>query len=116
MSEQVIEVGDMVHIITRRLFDGDVRRHFLGRITGVAGNLQEVQGYAFVYQPGINEYKKRPELRSRVFSLGDVGLIVNKIPMEINIESLEYRVIEKRLVLTDNHGYSLDVDEFGQRG
>ena len=48
MSEQVIDVGDKVHIITRRLFEDDIRRHFVGEVTRVSGELQEVQGYTFV--------------------------------------------------------------------
>jgi len=113
MSEQVIEVGDKLHIITRRLFEGDARRHFVGEVTGISGELQEVQGYSFVFNRGTNEYKKRPELRTRIFSLGQADFIVNKIPREVAIESLEYRIIEKRLVITDRKRFSLDINEFG---
>jgi hypothetical protein len=113
VSEQVIEVGDKVHVVTRRLFESDVRRHFVGQVTGISGELQEVCGYAFVFNRGTNEYKKRPELRTRIFSLGQADFVVNKIPREVAIESLEYRFIEKRLSLTDNGDFSLDINEFG---
>lgn len=113
MSERVIEVGDKLHIITRRLFEGDVRRHFVGEVTGVSGEPQEVLGFAFVFHSGTNEYGRRPELRTRIFSLGQQGFIVNKIPREVAIESLEYRFIERRLVITDGGDFSLDILEFG---
>ena len=113
MSEQVIEVGDKLHIITRRLFEGDNRRHFAGEVTGVSGDLQEVRGYTFVFNRGTNEYKKRPELRTRIFSLGQADFIVNKIPREVAMESLEYRTKDKRLVITDSRNFSLDINEFG---
>ena len=113
MSVQVLEVGDKLHIITRRLFEGDIRRHFVGEVTGISGELQEVQGYTFVFNRGTNEYKKRPELRTRIFSLGQAGFIVNKIPREVAIASLEYRLIEKRLAVTDGGKFSLDINEFG---
>jgi hypothetical protein len=116
VAEPVIEVGDKVHIITRRLFEGDIRRHFVGEVTRVSGELQEVRGYAFVFHPGTNEYKKRPELRTRVFSLGEVGLIVNKIPREVVIAALEYRLAEKRLLVTDGARFALDIHEFGLAG
>ena len=113
MSEAVISIGDKVHIITRRLFDSDLRRHFVGEVTAVSGEIQEVRGYTFVFNRGTNEYKKRPELRIRIFSLGDPGFIVNKIPREVAIESLEYRFIEERLFITDGRNVALDINEFG---
>ena len=56
MSVQVLEVGDKLHIITRRRFEGDLLRHFAGEVTGISGDLQEVQGYTFVFNRGSNEY------------------------------------------------------------
>ena len=113
MSEQVIEVGDKLHIITRRLFEGDMRRHFAGEVTGVSADLQEVRGYTFVFNRGTNEYRKRPEVRTRIFSLGQADFIVNKIPRDVAIESLQYRIVDKRLVITDNRDFFLDINEFG---
>lgn len=112
MSESVGDVGDKVHVITRRLFDGDIRRNFVGEVIGVSGGLHEVQGYAFVFQSGANEYKKRPDLRTRVFALGDTGLIGVKIPRQVAIASIEYRLIDKRLVVTDGDRFVMDIDEF----
>lgn len=99
--------------MTRRLFETDIRRHFVGEVTGMSGVLHQVQGYAFVFNPGTNEYKKRPESRCRLFSLGESGFIVNKIPREIVLEALEYRLIEKRLHVTDGASFALNVNEFG---
>ena len=116
MSEQVIEVGDKLHIITRRLFENDIRRHFAGEVTGISRELQEVSGFSFVFNRGTNEYKRRPDLRTRIFSLGQAGFIVNKIPREVALESLEYRIVDKRLVITDSRDFAMDINEFGLSG
>lgn len=113
MSETLLQVGDKLHIMTRRRFESDIRRHFVGEVTAVSGELQEVTGYAFVFHTGSNQYKKRPELRTRIFSIGQEGFIVNKIPSEVVIASLEYRVIENRLAVTDGASFALDINEFG---
>jgi hypothetical protein len=113
VSERVIEVGDKLHIVTRRLFEGDVRRHVVGEVTAVSDERHEVQGYTFVFSPGNNEYRKGPDLRTRVFSLGAAGLTVNKIPRDVAIESLQYRLIGNRLVVTDSGDFALDINEFG---
>ena len=33
----VLQSGEKVHIVTRRMFDGDLRRHFAGEVKAVAG-------------------------------------------------------------------------------
>jgi hypothetical protein len=113
VSESAIEIGDKLHIITRRRFENDFRRHFVGEVTGISGELHRIQGYAFVFDMGLNEFIKRPELRTRLFSLGEEGFIVNKIPSEVAIASLEYRLVENHLVITDGAKYTLDINEFG---
>jgi len=113
MSENVINVGDKFHIVTRRLFEDDIRRHFAGEVTSVSTHLCELRGYAFVFNSGMNEYRRRPEARTRVFALGDAGFIVNKLPREVNLASLEYRMVNGRLVVADDGGFALDINEFG---
>ncbi len=113
MSNPAIEVGDKLHIITRRQFENDVRRHFAGEVTGISGEVQQLRGYAFVFELGHNEYKRRPELRSRLLSVAQSGLIVTKIPTEIAIESLQYHMVDGQLVVTDGKSFTLDINEFG---
>ena len=113
MSELALEIGDKLHIITRRRFESDVRRHFVGEVAAISGELHEIRGYAFVFSLGTNEYQKLPELRSRILSLGQEGFIVNKIPRKVIIESLKYRNIEGRLMVTDGLEFKLDINEFG---
>ncbi|MCX6373542.1 MAG: hypothetical protein NTX16_10790 [Actinobacteria bacterium] len=113
MSHPAIEVGDKLHIITRRRFDSDVRRHFAGEVVGISGDLHSVQGYAYVFSQATNTYERRPELRTRLLSLGQEGFIVNKIPREVAMASLEYREVRNHLTVTDGGTLSLDINEFG---
>jgi hypothetical protein len=46
MTQTVIEAGDKLHIITRRNFVDDLRRHFAGSVVAVSGGLIRLQGYA----------------------------------------------------------------------
>ena len=113
MSDCILKPGDKLHIVTRRVFPDDIRRHFAGEVVGASGDLVELRGFTFVFHPGTSEYHKRPEVRSRILSPADSGHIVNRIPPEVAIASLEYRVVEDRLVVTDMGGFSLDINEFG---
>jgi hypothetical protein len=107
-------VGDKFHIMTRRLFADDVHPHFVGEISAVAGPLFRIKGYSFVFDSGTNSYVKHAEARTRLFSLSDAGHIVNVIPQEVDLNSLQYRIVAGRLAITDNRGFSLEINEFGQ--
>ena len=113
MTEPVINIGDKLYIMTRRLFENDLRRHFAGEFIGLTRDLIEVRGYAFVFNAGTNNYLKLPEHRTRAFSPGPAGLIVNKIPRDVAIQALEYRLVDRRLAVSDGYGFALDVNEFG---
>jgi hypothetical protein len=112
MASPIIEPGEKVLIIARRLFEGDLRRHFAGRVISLAGELVRVEGYAFVYNPWKNGYEKRSGVRTRIFSISDAGNIINVLPKEINLETLHYEFINDNMIVTDNAGFSMDVNEF----
>jgi hypothetical protein len=113
MSHAVIAPGDKLHLITRRLFEADMRRHFVGEVLAVEGPLCRLRGYTFVFTQGVNEFRRRPELRTRIFSVDREGYIINVVPREVDLDALDYRTVDKRLVITDGASFTLDINEFG---
>ena len=114
VANSVLAIDDKLHIMTRRLFADDVHPHFVCEISAVAGPLFRAQGYSFVFDSGTNSYVKHPEARTRLFSLSDAGHIINVIPREVDLNSLQYRIVAGRLAITDSRGFSLEINEFGQ--
>jgi hypothetical protein len=112
----ILEKGDKLHIITRRLFEGDLRRHFVGEVEEVSGALVRVAGYAFILDPWASQFVRKPERRVRILSLLDAGHIVNVIPQEVVVEKVRYRTTpENALVVTDGASFSMDINEFGPK-
>lgn len=110
----VLQPGEKVHVVTRRLFDGDLRRHFVGEVKSVSDWVMRVEGYAFVYDSGISQYVRREERRTRIISISDFGQVINVIPSRVDLDKLEYRLNDQqRLVVTDNADFHLDINEFG---
>ena len=114
MPDSILAVGDKLHIMTRRLFADDVHPHFACEIIAVDGPLFRAQGFPFVFDSGTNSYLKHPDLRTRLFSLSDAGHIINVIPQEVDLNSLQYRIVAGQLTITDSRGFSLEINEFGQ--
>jgi hypothetical protein len=114
VADSVLAVGEKLHIMTRRLFADDVHPHFVGEISAVAGPLFKARGCSFVFDSGTNSYVKHPSARTRLFSLSDAGYIITVIPQEVDLNSLEYRIVSGRLAITDGREVSLEINEFGQ--
>jgi hypothetical protein len=112
----VLNVGEKIHVVTRRLFESDAKRHFVGEVEAAAESIVRLQGYVFVFEFNamVNRFVRRPERRARIVSLTDSNNLINVIPSEVDLEELEYKLSPKKhLVITDNKAFSLDINEFG---
>lgn len=112
MDEFVLGVGSKVHVVTRRSFAEDVRRHFVGVVQCCSGEVARVEGFAFVLRGSTNEYERRVEKRVRVVSLTDAANIINLLPEAVRVDRLKYEFSSGRLVMTDGEGYELELSEF----
>ncbi len=112
-----VAVGEIVHVIARRSFDGDLRRHFVGRIVAAEGLSVRLEGYVFAFDISHKElFVKLDEERTRILNLGDSGLIVNVLPRETDVEKVHYvQEADGKLVVTDGKAFSLCMQEFGGR-
>jgi hypothetical protein len=113
MGDSAVSVGEIIHIVTRRLFEGDARRHFAGRVIAVSDGLVRAEGWVFVFNRGTNEFIRRSMLRTRIFALGDAGNIVNVLPTDVDPANLRYEFSDTGLMITDGIGFSADINEFG---
>ncbi|MBN1810098.1 MAG: hypothetical protein JW909_13610 [Planctomycetes bacterium] len=110
----LLGMGDKVHIVMRRLFEGDLRRHFVGEVKEATEFAMVVKGYPFVYNAALGQWERKPELRVRYFSLSDNLIMVNVIPRTVDIEAVRYLFVKGRLIVTDEAEFQLDIQEFGQ--
>ena len=109
----ILKEGEKVHIITRRLFENDLRRHFAGEVQAVGEVAVRIEGYVFVFDAGNVRYVKRPERRVRIFGLADSGNIINVIPAHVDLEALSYQTsANNHMVFTDGKSFTLDINEF----
>src|SRR4030042_1987093 len=107
------DIGEKVHIIERRYFDEDVRRHFVGEIIGSTENAIRVKGRVWILDKMKGTFVQKPEKRERVIYPGD-RTNINIIPSEVNLNEIKYITTPERiLVVTDGKTFSLDINEFG---
>ena len=106
-------MGEKVLVVTLRLFEKDLRRHFVGEVQEITSSAIRVQGYSFVFDDATSQFVRHDELRIRIFSLIDAGLVINVLPGEADIENIRYSWDEKkRRFLGDNRTFKLNINEF----
>jgi hypothetical protein len=111
LTQTVIAVGEKIHIIMRRHFKEDIRRHFAGTVTAVSEGQIRAEGYTFVFNPATLEYRKLPELRTRIFGILDSGYVINVLPENVVVDRLHYHTNLGAPVITDGAGFRLEVNE-----
>lgn len=110
----ILKVGEKVHVIIRRNFESDLRRHFLGEVTEVSGTLARITGFAFVLDNVTNQYVRRPDRRTRIIGLAESGYIINILPEQADIDNARYtQTKESKMAVTDGKTFALDINEFG---
>jgi len=110
----ILKPGEKIHVIMRRNFANDLRRHFFGEVVASAECVVAVKGHAAVYNSGKNHYEIKPETGLRIISLTDSKNIINIISRNTKIENIKYKVsADKRLIVTDGKNFILDINEFG---
>lgn len=112
----LLQKGEKLHVVTRRFFESDLKRHFVGEVVAATEAAVRLNGYAFVFDAWANIYVKRPEKRERIIPLTDTSLILTVIPQEVDLDKLQYKMgRDNRLTMTDGAFFSLDINEFGAR-
>ena len=112
---ELVKSGEIIHVIERRLFVGDVRRHFVGQVEACTDHALRVRGYLFVYDSSASAFTRKPEQRTRILPL-DNRLILNVLPEGISLEEIRYtHDAEGNLSLTDGADLELDISEFSTR-
>lgn len=110
----ILQPGEKVHVVERRSFDNDIRRHFVGEVEYVDIAAFRVTGFAFFYDDASTTWIRLPERRTRLVPTGARGFLVNIIPRSTIIADVTYSERDSRLVATDGAEFTLDINEFGR--
>ena len=114
MKSSILKPGEKIHVIHRRRFEKDIRRHFVGTVEAYEAGLMRATGYVFVVDE-LNQhlFTKRPDRRTKLIPLASGDVIVNVLPEDLDTEQVRYELDGRKLWVTDGNGWRMDVKEFG---
>ena len=109
----MLDPGDKVLVVHRRLYEKDVTRYFVGEVLEYDSGIAKVQGYTFVKDMFTGAMQKKTDLRTKLLAVVSGTLIVYQLPSALPLDSLNVSLNQDGgLVLTDDqglfHGYFRD--------
>ena len=108
----MLEQGEKVLIVHRRMFEKDSPRFFVGEVQDYEQGIVKVKGYTFVKDMFSGNMQKKSDLRTKVMSIVSGTLIVYQLPVIVLLDSVTFsRDQDGGLVLTDGGGFSMDMSE-----
>lgn len=114
MSSEILRRGDKIHVMHRRRFEKDVRRHFVGEVDSYEHGVARAFGYVFVIDDlSSHLFVKRPDRRTKLVPVASGDVIVNVLPADVDLDRVRYELRERSLFVTDDRSWSMDVKEFG---
>ncbi|EEF60386.1 hypothetical protein [Pedosphaera parvula] len=111
----ILQKGEKVHMIHRRLLDKDPHRHFVGIVDAYENGVARVTGHMYTVDPTKFSFFKRPEKRTRIVSLISGDVFVNILPEAVDLEDITYKQEKKSVRVTDCKDWHMDISEFAWR-
>jgi hypothetical protein len=110
----ILSPGEKLHVMHRRHFEKDARRHFVGEVESYEHGIARAAGYVFVVDDlDKHRFVKRPDSRTKLIPISSGEVIVNVIPASVDLAQVHYELRDRALYVTDGKAWRIDVKEFG---
>jgi hypothetical protein len=108
----VLERGDKLLIVHRKLFEGDATRFFAGRVEAYGDGLARVAGHTWTWDPYSREILRKEGLRRKIIALGSGTFIVYQLDPDTHMEGIAFRCeTDGSIWITDGGRLSLDISD-----
>ncbi len=84
----ILELGSIVLVSHRRMFESDECRYFVGSTVACEGDVIKLEGFSFVRDLSNGMIVKKDEKRRKIISLSSPGHFVYQLP-ETNLDTVE---------------------------
>ncbi len=115
MKHEILNPGEKVHIIHRRLFEHDPHRHFVGTVEAYDAGVVRVTGHVFAVDSMTFQFIRRADVRTRIVSAVSGEVIINVLPASVSLGKVRYKQEANLLRVTDGSDWHLDISEITWR-
>ena len=111
----ILEPGDKVMVVHRRLFETDRGRFFLGTVEEYEAGIARVRGFTFVREPFEGGISRKEDERTKIISVSSGTLIVYRLASHFEVEAAQIIATGGKLVLRDHGGHEMNLTESGNQ-
>ena len=111
MLRDILCPGEKIHVIHRRHFEHEPHRHFVGVVDAYEGGVARVVGHVYAVDTTTFKFFRRPELRTRIISAASGEVLINVLPVTVDLEKIVYKIEAQAVHVTDGTDWHLDISE-----
>ncbi len=111
----LIEPGDRLLAVHRRLFEHDDNRLFVGEVESAEAGVIRVTGYSFVRDTLTGTVRRKSDARTKLLSLTSGTLIVYVLPPALQLDQVQIESEEAEMWLSDGNGFQMNLSEWTHR-
>lgn len=108
----LLESGDKLLVVHRRLFERDGSRFFVGSVEAYEVGIVKLTGYTFVRDPLGGSVSRKNDARTKLFSLTSGALMFYVLPRDLEVASIRMLAEESSLALTAGTTFRMDLSEW----
>ena len=107
-----LKKGEKIHVIHRRHFEKDSHRHFVGVVDDYDNGVARVTGHVYTVDFSKFTFVRRPEVRVRLISIVSGDVLVNILPVSVDLEKVIYQQQKKGVRVTDGSEWHIEIGEY----
>src|SRR4051794_3566351 len=108
----ILQEGDKLLVVYRRLFESDKSRYFIGVVDGYENGVAKVSGHTWMKEQFGGSFFKKGDLRTKILSLSSGTLITYELPQEVVLSTLKFEHFKDgQEILTDGSKFKMNLAE-----
>lgn len=108
----ILNPGDNLLIVHRRLFECDQSRFFVGAVEAYQDGIARVSGYSFARDSRGGNFCRKPERHTKLIAVASGTLMIYVVPAELAIDLVRMESNDTGLCLADGKSFSMNISEW----
>ena len=107
----ILEVGNKLLLVHRRLFKEDLVRFFVGTVDYYQAGITKITGYSFARNPVTGEVRRKDDARTKLVALTSGTFLAYQLPTELQVDKVQFHLeSDERLIIRESE-WEMDLSE-----
>jgi hypothetical protein len=112
----MLNEGDKVLVVHRRLYERDEPRFFVGRVDAFENGIVKVTGHSYVRDMMSGRMVEKMESRTKILSLTSGTLIIYQLHQDVALDSVQFTSDDGCVSMSDRNRFTMNLSEYAHSG